>query len=101
MQLQELQAELASRSLELESFKGTVDSSEQVFILTLSFKPPTITPFAPPSSYWLFSFALLVCVSSSIPPFCSYVSLPAYMCIIITPSSFNIYPLLDSLPTRV
>lgn len=35
MQLQELQAELASRSLELESFKGTVDSSEQVFILTL------------------------------------------------------------------
>ncbi|TNN01488.1 hypothetical protein fugu_010870 [Takifugu bimaculatus] len=29
MQLQELQAELASRSLELESFKGTVDSSEQ------------------------------------------------------------------------
>lgn len=35
MQLQELQAELASRSLELESFKGTVDSSEQVFVLTL------------------------------------------------------------------
>lgn len=69
MQLHELQAELASRSLELESFKGTVDSSEQVFILTLTLKPPTISPYAPPSSH--FSFTVLVCVSSSIPPFSS------------------------------
>lgn len=74
MQLQELQVELASRSLELESFQGTVDSSEQVFILTSTFKPPTIPPFAAPFSHRLFSFTLLVRVSSSIPPFCSCVT---------------------------
>lgn len=34
-QLQELQSELTSRTLELESFKGTIDSSEQVILLTL------------------------------------------------------------------
>lgn len=34
-ELQELQTELTSRTMELESFKGTIDSSEQVRLLTL------------------------------------------------------------------
>lgn len=34
-QLQELQRELSSRAMELESFKGTMDLSEQVCLLTL------------------------------------------------------------------